>query len=110
MKKTYWWLYLGDCQTKQEEIDNWDKEGFTLFVSKENKGEDDYFETDDEPDWDDVEEIVKQSGFIPEYDGWSSECSITFVREEQEDKIKRMSWDEVYDLILEKFNCRVIRN
>lgn len=115
MEKTYWWLYLGDCETKQDEIDFWQQEGFSLFVSNKNKGKDEYFEDGDEPDWDDVEGIIKNSGFVPEYDfrldlvGFFSECTISFLREDQSEEIKNMSWDEVYSLILDKFNCRVIR-
>lgn len=110
MKKTYWWLYLGDCETEQDQIDFWEQEGFSLLVSKNNKSKDEYFETDDEPDWDDVKDIVEASGFVTEYGDFSSECTISFLREDQSDEIKKMSWDQVYDLILDKFNCRVIHH
>jgi len=78
------------------EEDSWDIDRkFNIYVSNDR----DNFDTSD-PNWDHISGIITSIGIVPESKyGFSSECSISFGRDEQPDNIKNMKWSDLMNKI-----------
>ncbi len=78
----------------EEEWDD-DEAGFDLAVSLDP----DDFDTSD-PDWELIKDDISSLRLYPDYDGFSSECSVIFNKEDQPKNIREMEWQDLKKMII----------
>jgi hypothetical protein len=87
--------FVLDIDRDVEKYWNTEDARFDLMVSLDP----DDFETSD-PDWDLIKDDILSLGLVPEYDGFSLECTVLFDKVDQPENIKNMDWPSLKRMII----------